>query len=227
MLILLFYVCLSKKLFARFRDNFKIDKDGKILRAFMVVHNAALCVFSAWVTANTWPVLISYIQENGWAAVHEDPKFWELTSYWSTIFFISKYYEFIDSWILVLKGSDPSYLQVYHHTGVVIAMWLAIQNKSNWLIFMVVLNSFIHTLMYFYYVFSVCGYKSKLAKFLTMMQLTQFVLGIVFSGYSFFLNVSNESKYSLCFMHTYAIGLIYLFHEMAKEKYKSSGKKGN
>lgn len=229
MLILLFYVGLSKKLFAGIRDTLNIKPDGKLLRIFMVAHNAFLCIFSLWVTVNTWPTLVSYALENGIAAVHLDKKFWELISYWSTIFFISKYYEFIDSWILVLKGVEPSYLQVYHHTGVVIAMWLGIQNQSNWLIFMVCLNSFIHTLMYFYYVFSVCGYKSKHAKKLTMMQLTQFVAGIVLSGYSFFLDVSNESKYALVFMHTYAVGLIYLFHAMSKEKYgsKESSKKGN
>ena len=225
MLILLFYVNMSKSLFAWIRDTLSISKKGTLFRAFMIVHNALLCVFSGYVAMYSWPLMIECVQTKGWVHFHESPEFWEATKYWSTIFFISKYYEFFDSWILVLKNTEPSYLQVYHHTGVVIAMWLAIQNKCNWIMIMVGLNSFIHTLMYFYYIFSAIGYKSPLAVHLTTAQLTQFVVGIVFSGYSYVLNVSMENKYSLMFMHAYAIGLIFLFAEMFRQKY--SKKKTN
>ena len=219
MLILLFYVFMSKRLFAFLRDTLSISKDGKMFRAFMVAHNALLCVFSGYVAMYSWPLMIECVQTKGWDYFHTSPQFWDATKYWSTIFFISKYYEFVDSWLLVLKGVEPSYLQVYHHTGVVIAMWLAIQNHCNWIIIMVGLNSFIHTLMYFYYIFSCLGYKSPLAQFLTTAQLTQFVIGIIFSAYSYFLNVSMENKASLTFMHAYAIGLIFLFAEMFQQKY--------
>jgi hypothetical protein len=33
------------------------------------------------------------------------------------IFYISKYYEFLDTWVLVMKGKAPSFLQIYHHVG--------------------------------------------------------------------------------------------------------------
>ncbi len=39
-------------------------------------------------------------------------------------------------------------VQVYHHTGIVIAMYLATTARANWLVHVVCLNSFIHTLMY-------------------------------------------------------------------------------
>lgn len=219
MLILLFYVFMSKRLFAWLRDKFSITKDGKMFRMFMVLHNALLCVFSGYVTMYSWPLMIECIKTHGFVYFHSSPQFWEASKYWSTVFFISKYYEFVDSWVLVLKGIEPSYLQVYHHTGVVIAMWLAIQNQCNWIMIMVALNSFIHTLMYFYYIFSTLGYKSPLAIHLTTAQLTQFVIGILFSGYSYICNVSMENKLSLLFMHAYAIGLIFLFGEMFQQKY--------
>ena len=62
--------------------------------------------------------------EKGWVDLHcDNVSFFDNTDFgwWANVFYISKYYEFIDSWILVLKGKTPSTLQVYHHTG--IAIW--------------------------------------------------------------------------------------------------------
>jgi hypothetical protein len=38
------------------------------------------------------------------------------------LFYLSKYWEFFDTWIHYLKGRRPSYFQVYHHTGAVLMM---------------------------------------------------------------------------------------------------------
>ena len=220
-LILLFYVYYSKPLFAKVRDHFNIKSEGKLFRLFMLLHNLALCLFSLWVTINTWPLLVNYTKIHGYKALLVDKDFWISFEYWAIVFYVSKFYEFFDSWILVLKGKDPSYLQVYHHFGVVVAMWLACKNHSNWLIFMVALNSFIHTLMYFYYVFSSLGHKSELASSLTKMQLAQFVTGILLSSPTYILDEATwENKLSMAFMHSYAIGLIFLFYQMFLEKYK-------
>jgi hypothetical protein len=45
------------------------------------------------------------------------------------------------------RGKDASFLQVYHHTGIAIAMFFGCTYECNWLIWVVALNSFIHTLM--------------------------------------------------------------------------------
>lgn len=37
--------------------------------------------------------------------------------FWITHFYISKYCEFMDTWLVMLKGKDPIFLQVYHHAG--------------------------------------------------------------------------------------------------------------
>jgi hypothetical protein len=83
----------------------------------MLAHNLFLCIFSGWVAYNTWPLAYNYYREKGLAALHTDSQFWDKFEYWAIVFYVSKYYEFMDSWVLVLKGADPSYLQVYHHTG--------------------------------------------------------------------------------------------------------------
>ena len=110
--ILLFYVFLSKPLFGVIRDTFSVSKDGKLFRLFMLLHNAALCVFSGWVCYNVTPLFINYVSTEGWTAHSEDAAFWSKFEYWAIVFYVSKYYEFFDSWILVLKGANPSFLQV-------------------------------------------------------------------------------------------------------------------
>ena len=73
-------------------------------------------------------------------------------------------------------------------------MFLATTYKCNWLLWVVCLNSLIHTLMYFYYALATVDYKSKYAQYLTRMQLTQFVAGIMFSSTTYF-SESGKSPY--------------------------------
>jgi hypothetical protein len=221
-ILLFFYLVLSKPCFGFIRDNLGVDKNGKLFRMFMVAHNMLLCIFSGWVMVNSWPMMIRYTWEHGLSALFKDPQFWNEVGFgkWAIVFYVSKYYEFWDTWILVLKGTKPSFLQVYHHTGILISMYLSCVCQSNYLVIVVTFNSMIHTIMYFYYIFSCLGYKSSFASTLTMMQLAQFLVGITISSWSYFLDdVSMNSKLTLAFLHIYAIGLIYLFGEMYKQKY--------
>ena len=50
--------------------------------------------------------------------------------------------------ILILKGKEASFLQVYHHTGIAFLMWEAVCSQSAWLQFVTLFNSVIHTIMY-------------------------------------------------------------------------------
>eukprot|EP01034_Spumella_vulgaris_P028488 gene28488-35345_t len=100
--------------------------------------------------------------------------------FWVTHFYLSKYYEFIDTWIVLLKGRQPLFLQTYHHAGVVLLMWgfIITDNTASGMI-LICLNSFIHTLMYTYYVLAAFGINSPLKNYLTMAQIVQFLVGIV------------------------------------------------
>ena len=46
------------------------------------------------------------------------------------LFYLSKYYEVIDSIILLLKGKKVGQLQSYHHAGALISMWIAVRFGS-------------------------------------------------------------------------------------------------
>lgn len=229
---LAFYLLLSKRVFAFLRDgvlNLKPNSQG--LKFFVFVHNALLAVFSLVVWLATVPLFWNHLRSHGWESLHCSQSFWKDDGfgYWAHIFYLSKYYEFVDSWILVLKGKDVSFLQVYHHAGVVIAMYLGSKSEANWMVWLVVLNSFIHTLMYTYFAAATLGYRSPLAKILTSAQMIQFITGISMSSSCYFYDgcINQDQLISLVFVQVYAAGLLYLFYGMFKQKYnKNKSKKG-
>lgn len=90
---------------------------------------------------------------------------------------MSKYYELLDTAILLLKGKPSSFLQTFHHSGSILGMWfMTITHAPAGWIF-VLFNSFIHTVMYFYYTLTCFGYRPAWKKLLTSMQITQFLVG--------------------------------------------------
>jgi hypothetical protein len=227
----IFFYWSSKPLIQSVRDATHLNPKSRTVRGCIAVHNLALAIFSAVCAYNSWPIVLQHLWQRGFMATYCDPDgtLWNAAGFgaWSTIFYISKYYEFLDTWILVLKGKEASFLQVYHHSGIVLAMWGGVASQSAWLLFVVLLNSVIHTLMYTYFFIKTIWPKVeiKAARYLTMAQIGQFLTGITCSlGVLLMGNQCDtaSSRFSLAFLHVYGFGLIALFVAFANRKYKKS-----
>jgi GNS1/SUR4 family len=230
-LALLMFYLVSKPLFRILRDQLGIGNGQSHLFCGAVAsHNLGLALFSAVCAWNSWRVVWEHYVSHGWMAVYcdRDGALWRSgLGAWSFIFYISKYYEFFDTWILVLKGKPASLLQVYHHTGIAFIMWCAVTSQSAWLLFVVLLNSVIHTLMYTYFFIKTISPTTeiKAARYLTMAQIGQFLTGIACTFPIFFLGsqcATESSRFALLCLHVYGFGLIALFRMFAKQKYKKS-----
>uniref|UniRef100_A0A7R9ZSX7 Elongation of fatty acids protein n=1 Tax=Craspedostauros australis TaxID=1486917 RepID=A0A7R9ZSX7_9STRA len=147
-------------------------------RNCVAIHNISLAIFSGIVAWNSAVINVQHFLEYGLFDTYCDPNgtLWHDSGFgaWAVIFYISKYYEFVDTWILVWKQKQPSFLQVYHHTGVAFCMWIGVLSQSSWLVFAVTLNAFIHTLMYTYFFIKTVSPTTqiKAAKHLTVAQIT-------------------------------------------------------
>ena len=98
---LLFYVLISKPLTAFLRDKSGLDPKGLALRNFIAAHNLALAIFSFVTAWNSWGIVILHYLEHGVFDSLCDPSgtHWKSgLGAWSFIFYISKYYEFVDTW---------------------------------------------------------------------------------------------------------------------------------
>lgn len=234
--LLAFYLLASKPLVRWLRRRRSLRGDaaeigtGGVFRGFVAVHNLALAAFSAVCAWNSWGVVLEHAATQGLWAVYCDPDglLWRNgLGAWSLVFYISKYYEFVDTWILVYKGKPASFLQVYHHTGIAFIMWCAVASQSAWLLFVVLLNAMIHTAMYTYFFIKTVAPKTeiKAARYLTMAQIGQFLTGIVCTIPIFFWGErcdTESSRFALACLHIYGFGLIALFVLFARRKYKKS-----
>jgi len=68
-------------------------------------------------------------------------------AFYGWLFYLSKFYEVIDTAIILAKGKKSSFLQTYHHAGAMLCMWAGIRYMSPPIWMFVLVNSFIHTLM--------------------------------------------------------------------------------
>ena len=127
------------------------------------------------------------------------------------------------------QGKNASFLQVYHHTGIAIAMWIGVLSQSPWLVSVVGLNSFIHTLMYTYFFIKTLSPSMHIpaARYLTQAQIGQFFSGITVSFPILIMGEScdtQSSRAGLAFLQMYGYGLVFLFMTFAAKKYRNKKK---
>jgi len=154
-------------------------------RIAVVAHNVLLTLFSAFTFHNTAPLvaasfryrpfLDAFCDKGGWVFKHG-------IGFWAWAFYMSKYYELIDTFILLIKGKQSSFLQTFHHAGAMMTMWMIISTRAFAVWIFVVFNSFIHTVMYTYYTLTCFGYQPSWKKLMTYLQLTQFFVGLSIAG---------------------------------------------
>jgi len=203
------------------------------IEAVIFVHNLVLAIFSLLCFINTAPIVYNLFATYGFSegickfhTIYDSEV--STFGYWSYLFYLSKYWEFIDTWIVIARGRRPIFLQEYHHIGAVIGMWAITITKSSAGYLFIVQNSFIHTVMYTYYAFSVIGYKFPLKNWITILQMIQFINGIGLCMiqlclYSSCLSIADV----ICqiYLLGYVIYLFYLFMQFYQRTYKKRAKK--
>lgn len=118
-------------------------------------------------------------------------------------------------------------LQVYHHAGVVLLMWAMVVTRcipgGGYIL---VVNSFIHSLMYSYYVFAALGYSSPLKAYLTQAQILQFISGLCVTFYLHFVSGCQTSAQtvSLIGLQVYTVILTGLFAQFYVKSYSQKKK---
>eukprot|EP00605_Chrysophyceae_sp_TOSAG23-4_P002122 GSChrysophyteH1.ASY1.ANO1.2348.1 assembled CDS len=237
------YLVFSKPLcdFIRFLFGQQKGKNGPIwsqaLKYFTAFHSLLLAVYSAWTFYNTYGLVMKM------TAIHQaaNPTYsWMSAFYlsncdtegtlwndfdfgtWVFHFYLSKYYEFIDTWIILLKDRKPMFLQTFHHAGIVVLMWSFCASHNNTMgICVTVLNSFIHTVMYTYYMFAALGIRLPFKQVITSMQLIQFFTGIIYSTPTYWMeNCHTDATWWTQFwVNLYTLVLIGLFMAFAYQEY--------
>ncbi|KAF7901993.1 uncharacterized protein EAF01_007291 [Botrytis porri] len=111
-------------------------------------------------------------------------------AFYGWFFYLSKFYEVLDTVIILAKGKRSSTLQTYHHAGAMMCMWAGIRFMSPPIWMFVFVNSGIHALMYTYYTLTAFSVPipQALKRSLTTMQIIQFLVGATYATVHSFIS---------------------------------------
>lgn len=152
------------------------------------------------------------------------------------LFYISKIWDFWDTIFIVLgkKWNQLSFLHVYHHTTIFLFYWLNSNVFYDGDIYVtILLNGFIHTVMYTYYFICMHTKDKKTGvsipiwwkPYLTLMQLIQFVTMMSQGTY---LVINGCDSLSIRITATYVVyilSLFFLFSHFFVQSYMKPKKK--
>jgi len=90
-----------------------------------------------------------HLGDDGFTPDHTDVgRIWnEGLAFWGWLFYLSKYYEVVNTAITLAKGKRCTTLQMYQHAGALICVWAGIRYMSPPIWMFVMLNSGVNTIM--------------------------------------------------------------------------------
>ena len=61
-----------------------------------------------------------------------------LANFWYYIFYLTKPYEFVDTFIMIFKKRELNFLHVWHHCTTFVLVWVTMVRNSNFIIFLII-----------------------------------------------------------------------------------------
>lgn len=140
-------------------------------------------------------------------------------SYLLYAFGLSKVAELFEGWMKAASGKKLSFLYVFHHQVTFAYGILLSYTCSGLSLPTSLMNMFIHSIMYFYFVLTGFGYKPFFGKFVTQLQIVQMIVGFLIHAFhvvfiaeqnpfwiertTAYIGMSIYASYILLFLHFY------------------------
>jgi len=189
----------------------------KFIYYFSIFHNSALTLFSAYTFISLSKVILIQGIHGGHTVYMSQPHI-KTIIYW---FYISKYYEYFDTFLLYCKGRKPIFLQKYHHIGAVICWHLGYNYDVDMFMFGSLFNSGVHTVMYFYYLMTIFKINIKqMRMYITVAQILQLLSGSILGLVCYHPPFETTFNYRIIILfNIYIYGLLCLFSKFMLDNY--------
>lgn len=171
------------------------------LRLLLTLWNGTLALYSGLSLYNMSPPLLSDTFHKGFAysVCNSAAKYNTWISFWAFIFVFSKLVELGDTFFVVARKTPLNFLHWYHHVTVLCYTWYALASRNEAGHWFCAMNCAVHAVMYFYYMLKSMRFRipSRVALLITLLQLTQFIVGLVIiitGTYHYVLDLSCGMK---------------------------------
>jgi hypothetical protein len=159
-------------------------RPGMPLRGLAFVHNLVLAIGSAVLLACiASEVIPSLLQDGLFMSICGTNIFNGRLEALYYINYLFKVWELFDTILLVLKGHRLTFLHVYHHCLTFVLCYTQFVGQSTVQWVPITLNLIVHAFMYWYYAVSSLGIQPWWKKYLTTLQIIQFIVDIGFCYY--------------------------------------------
>ncbi|XP_071452337.1 very long chain fatty acid elongase AAEL008004-like [Hetaerina americana] len=221
--ILAFYIYFCNKIGPKMMENRKPFD----LKPLLIIYNLAQVLFSVWLV---WEGL-----QGGWLHHYNlkcqpvdysnNPVAMRMANacWW---YFFCKLVELLDTVFFVLrkKNNQITFLHLYHHSLMPFCAWVGTKFlPGGHGTFLGVINSFVHIIMYFYYMVSAMGpqYQKYLwwKKYLTTLQMVQFCMIFIHSS-QLLIYECNYPKTIVVLLLINALFFFGLFGNFYRKSYK-------
>ena len=173
---------LAGERFMRKRAPLKLNTAQAVHNGLLFVYSLVSSVAMVYVTlCNTPYKTVDEVMCDSRNAMFSGFNSWVLF-----LFMLSKIWEFGDTAFLVLGKHRLRFLHVYHHAVTLALSWIMYLDTSSSGALFAWTNMVVHTPMYYYYTIFALGRTVWWKKYITQIQITQFVLCLVAMLYEIF-----------------------------------------
>ncbi|EIM83410.1 elongase of fatty acids ELO [Stereum hirsutum FP-91666 SS1] len=165
-------------------------RQAKRLQYLFQLHNLLLTSGSALLLVLMAEEILPILWKNGlFYAMCNEGAWTERLEFYYMINYYIKFVELIDTVFLALKKKPLAFLHVFHHSATAFLCFTQLNGKTSVSWVVISLNLSVHVLMYYYYFATAGGAKIWWKKYLTSMQIAQFIIDlfvVYFGTYSYF-----------------------------------------
>lgn len=110
---------------------------------------------------------------------------------WGFLMIISKIFELVDTFFIIVHKKPLIFLHWYHHVSVLLYSWFSlVPHTAPAGVYFSLMNYFVHSVMYMYYFLMAAKMKPKWFNpiFITIGQILQMVVGVSLTAYGYFVS---------------------------------------
>lgn len=159
---------------------------ARVLKWPFFVHNALLTLGSLLLLLLYLERVIPFWQNSSFHDTACNAAMYYRVELLHIINYYFKYYEFVDTFFLVLKKKRLMFLHVYHHMATAVLCYTQIVARTPiaWLV--ICINLAVHVVMYSYYGLASLGISSPWKRWITTGQIAQFVIDLIVCNYTLY-----------------------------------------